>query len=86
VAGIVQIFWVLPMIKRWGRIWYIIGVAGTAILVGIWVITRIPENPITGRGGPISEIAIAIEVLQIVYIVTTLLIMSKEKVKGRYIK
>jgi hypothetical protein len=86
VAGIVQIFWVLPMIKRWGRIWYVIGVAGTAILIGIWVITRIPENPITGRGGPISEIAIAIEVLQIVYIVTTLLIISKEKVKGRYIK
>ena len=86
VTGIVQIFWVLPMIKRWGRIWYVIGVAGTAILIGIWVITRIPENPITGRGGPISEIAIAIEVLQIVYIVTTLLIISKEKVKGRYIK
>jgi hypothetical protein len=43
------------------------------------VITRIPDNPITGRGGPISEIAIAIEVLQIAYIVITVLIMSKEK-------
>jgi hypothetical protein len=67
------------MIKRWGGIWYVIGIVGTAILIGIWVITRIPDNPITGRGGPISEIAIAIEVLQIAYIVITVLIMSKEK-------
>jgi len=56
VAGILQLFWVLPMINRWGRIWYAIGIAGTVILIGIWVITRIPDNPITGRGGPVSEL------------------------------
>jgi hypothetical protein len=48
------------MIKRWGRIWYVVGIAGTVILIGLWVITRIPDNPITGRDGPISERAIAI--------------------------
>lgn len=27
-SGIAQIFWILPMIKRWGRIWYYVGIAG----------------------------------------------------------
>ena len=78
-AGILQLFWVLPMIKRWGRIWYAIGIAGTVILMGIWVITRIPDNPITGRGGPVSELAIATEVFQLGYIVLTAVIMAKEE-------
>lgn len=80
VAGILQLFWIIPMIKRWGRVWYAIGIAGTVILIGIWVITRIPDNPITGRGGPISEMAIAIEVFQIAYVVLTAVIMAKERV------
>jgi hypothetical protein len=79
VAGIAQIFWVLPMIKRWGKIWYAIGIAGTVVLIGIWVITRIPDNPITGRGGPISEMAIAVELFQIAYIVITAVILVKER-------
>jgi hypothetical protein len=80
VAGILQLFWIIPMIKRWGRVWYAIGIAGTIILIGMWVITRIPDNPITGRGGPISEMAIAIEVFQIAYVVLTAVIMAKERV------
>jgi hypothetical protein len=80
MAGILQLFWVLPMIKRWGRIWYAIGIAGTFILIGIWVITRIPDNPITGRGGPVGELAIATEVFQIAYVVLTAVIMAKERV------
>lgn len=80
VAGIAQLFWVLPMIKRWGKIWYIIGIVGTVILIGIWTITRIPDNPITGRGGPISEMAIATEVFQIAYVVITAVIIAKERV------
>ena len=68
IAGIAQLFWVLPMIKRWGKMWYAIGIAGTVILIGIWVITRVPDNPITGRGGPISEMAVAIA--------TTILLIS----------
>jgi hypothetical protein len=81
VGGIAQIFWVLPMIKRWGRIWYAIGIVGTVILIGLWVITRIPDNPITGRGGPINERAIAVEVFQIAYVAITVLIMAKERIR-----
>lgn len=81
VGGIAQIFWVLPMIKRWGRVWYAVGIAGTVILIGLWVITRVADNPITGRGGPISERAIAVEVFQIAYIIITALIIAKERIR-----
>jgi hypothetical protein len=66
------------MVKRWGRIWYYIGIAGTIILIIMWAITRMPGNPITGRGGPISEMAIAIEVFQIAFVIITGIIIAKE--------
>ena len=81
VAGIAQIFWVLSMVKRWGK-YGITGIAGTIILNIMWVITRMPGNPITGRGGPISEMAIAIEVFQIAYVIITGIIIAKER-RGR---
>src|SRR2546426_6847129 len=52
VGGIAQVFWIVPMIRRWGVLWHAIGIAGTAVLIALWAITRIPGNPITGRGGP----------------------------------
>ena len=79
ISGIAQIFWVIPMLKRWGRIWYFVGIGGTLILIIMWVITRVPENPITGRGGPISEMAIVIEIFQIAYIIITAIIILKER-------
>jgi hypothetical protein len=79
VSGIAQIFWVLPMVKRWGKMWYYIGIAGTIILIIMWAITRMPGNPITGRGGPISDMAIAIEVFQIAYVIITGIIIAKER-------
>jgi hypothetical protein len=82
VSGIAQIFWVLPMVKRWGKIWYYIGIAGTIILIIMWAITRMPGNPITGRGGPISDMAIAIQVFQIAYVIITGIIIAKER-RGR---
>jgi protocatechuate 3,4-dioxygenase beta subunit len=65
VGGIAQIFWIIPMVRRWGIPWYAIGIGGTIVFMAIWIITRVPGNPITGRGGPADNpIAIAIEVLQ----------------------
>jgi hypothetical protein len=51
VAGTVQLFWVLPIIRRWGLPWYYVGIGGTIVLMILYVITRMPDNPITGRGG-----------------------------------
>ena len=45
---------------------YYIGIVDTLILIILWAITRMPGNPITGRGGPLSEIGVAIQVFQIV--------------------
>jgi hypothetical protein len=83
VAGIAQIFWALPMVRRWGRIWYVMGIAGTAVLIMLWMVTRAP-NPITeGRALPINEIGVAIEVFQIAYIIITAIIIAKERGERR---
>ena len=79
ISGIAQIFWVIPMLKKWGKTWYYIGIAGTIILITIWAITRMPGNPITGRGGPIGETAIVTEIFQIAYIIITSIIIDKER-------
>ena len=68
------------MIKRWGEIWYSIGIAGTAIMVGLtgYVIVSILYDPITGRGG-IIETAIATEIFQISYVVLAVIILYSER-------
>jgi len=62
VGGIAQIFWVVPMIRKWGVVWYGTGLGGTIVFIAIWIITRIPDNFITGRGGQISDNGILTEV------------------------
>ena len=79
-AGIAQIFWALPMVKRWGRLWYYIGIGGTIILIILWAMTRLPNNPITGeRPFPINAMGITIEILQIAYIILTAMVIVKER-------
>lgn len=81
VGGVAQVFWVIPMIRRWGSIWYSIGIGGTAVFITLWVITRIPDNPITGRGGPVSQNAIIVETAQIAFLAITIAILAYEKRK-----
>jgi hypothetical protein len=38
VSGLAQIFWVIPVIKRWIKPWYYIGIGGTVILVIMYLI------------------------------------------------
>lgn len=45
----------------------------------MWAMTRMPGNPITGRGGPINEIGIAIQVFQIAYVVLSAIIIVRER-------
>jgi hypothetical protein len=69
VGGSAQVFWIIPMIRRWGIPWYAIGIGGTIVFMALWIITRMPGNPITGRGGPAGNpIAITIEVFQAAFI------------------
>ncbi len=87
VGGIAQVFWIIPILRQWGKTWYSIGIAGTVAFVLLWVITRIPNNPITGKRGPISEEAIIIQVFQIPFIILSLMILIKSiKVGNNKIK
>ena len=62
ISGLLQLFWVLPMVKRWGRIWNIIGFAVTAVLVGLtgYVVIESVGNPQSTPPG-VTELAVAIE-------------------------
>ena len=72
ISGLLQLFWVLPMVKRWGRIWNIIGFAGTAVLVGLtgYVVIESVGNPQSTPPG-VTELAVAIEIFQISYVIIT---------------
>jgi protocatechuate 3,4-dioxygenase beta subunit len=79
VGGIAQVFWIIPMIRRWGTPWYAIGIGGTAVFIALFFITRVPGNPITGRGGPVDNpVAITIEVMQAAFIGLAAAIMVYE--------
>jgi len=77
VGGIAQVFWVIPIIRQWGKIWYSIGIAGTAVFMLLWIITRLPENPITGRAGPISGEGMIIQIFQIAFIILSIILLIK---------
>ncbi len=78
-SGIAQIFWILPMIKRWGRIWYYVGIAGNIAFIILYVVTRVPGNPVTGRGGGTDIVDLTCEIAQVAYIIITALILIKER-------
>jgi heme/copper-type cytochrome/quinol oxidase subunit 1 len=37
VSGLAQIFWFVPYVRKWGRIWYTIGIVGTIALIVLFV-------------------------------------------------
>jgi hypothetical protein len=79
VAGIAQLFWVIPLIKRWGRIWYYMGIGGTIVLMILYVLTRLP-NPITnGRALTINGVGVATEIFQAAFIIITALVLMKQR-------
>ena len=69
ISGLAQLFWVIPVIKIWSKIWYYIGIGGTAILIILWIIA-VPHSGI-------SELEVAIELFQIVFIILCSIIIAK---------
>ncbi|HET7337508.1 MAG TPA: hypothetical protein VFJ23_06415 [Candidatus Nitrosotalea sp.] len=55
VGGILQVFWAVPVIKRWGKIWKIIGIAGTIIFIILWLSDRLHLLP--EGGGPPGHVS-----------------------------
>jgi hypothetical protein len=79
IAGITQLFWAVPIVKRWGRMWYYVGIGGTIFLMIFYIITRFP-NPITnGRAFSINSIGIAIEIFQAAFIIITIFTIVKQR-------
>jgi len=77
-SGIAQLFWIIPMIRRWGKVWYYIGIAGNIAFILLYLITRFPGNPINGRGGNADIIDLTCEFAQVAYIIITSIIIAKE--------
>jgi VIT1/CCC1 family predicted Fe2+/Mn2+ transporter len=78
IGGLAQLFWVVPTIRGWNKVWYYVGIGGTMAFILIWAITRFSGNPINGRGGSIGETAIVIEVFQIAFIALSIIILYKD--------
>ena len=78
-SGIAQLFWILPMLKRWGKSWYYVGIAGNVGFIILYVVTRFPGNPVNGRGGDVDAVDMTCELAQVAYIAITAVILAKEK-------
>jgi hypothetical protein len=82
VSGLAQVFWVIPVVKRWNNLWFYVGVTGTVILIIMWLIA------VPGSGHQVDTNQIAIEVLQIIFIICCILIIKERaalKVKKEHV-
>ena len=70
ISGLAQLFWVIPVIKKWSNIWYYIGIAGTIMLIILWIIA------VPARGLAVNELEVAIEFFQIVFIILCIIIIN----------
>ena len=73
VSGLAQVFWVIPIIKKWSNIWYYFGLGGTVVLIIMYLVA------VPGSGYPVSPLDIAIELFQIVFIILCIIIIMKGK-------
>jgi hypothetical protein len=71
VSGLAQIFWVIPVIKKWSKFWYYVGIGGTIILIIMYVIA------VPGSGYPVNELGASIVLFQIAFIILYSIIMIK---------
>lgn len=83
VGGILQVFCALPVIKGWNKIWYYVGIGGTAVLVILWFATHI-HGLTNGRG--LRGMTIPLEVAQLTFIGLSMMLLRKRSMvqKGRF--
>ena len=80
VSGLAQIFWVIPVINRWSKPWYYVGIGGTVILIIMYLIA------VPGSGYSVSQLDIAIELFQIAFIILCSIIIVKDRTTSRLYK
>ena len=69
--------WAIPILKRWSNLWYYIGIGGTVILIALFVIA------VPGRGLQVSAFEITIELVQIVFIISSIMIIRERTIKTK---
>jgi uncharacterized membrane protein YuzA (DUF378 family) len=80
ISGLTQIFWVIPVIKRWSKPWYYVGIGGTTILIIMYLVA------VPGSGYPVSHLDIAIELFQFAFIILCSIIIVKDRTTSRLYK
>ena len=70
VSGLAQLFWVIPVIKRWSKPWHYVEIGKTVVLIIMYIIA------VPGSGHPVAELDIAIELFQIVFIILCSVIIA----------
>lgn len=58
IGGLLQVFWAVPVIRHWGRVWQVVGIAGTAVFFALWYADRLhllPEGNLLGGERPSHE-------------------------------
>lgn len=73
VSGLAQVFWVIPVIKKWSNFWYYFGIGGNVILIIMYLIA------VPGSGYPVSPLDISIELFQIVFIILCIVVIMKDR-------
>ena len=77
VAGLAQIFWIVPVIGKWGKPWAHIGIGGTAVLIIMYLIA------VPGSGYPVQLLDTGIIFFQTLFIILYSIIVAKNKVQDR---
>jgi hypothetical protein len=73
VAGLAQIFWILPVVKKWGKPCTYVGIGGTAVLIIMYLIT------VPGSGYPVHLLDAGIIFFQILFIILYSIIVAKNR-------
>jgi hypothetical protein len=80
ISGLTQIFWVIPVIKRWSKPWYYVGIGGTTILIIMYLVA------VPGSGYPVSNLDIAIELFQFAFVILCSIIIVRDRTTSRLYK
>ena len=89
IGGIAQIFYALPLLRGRGRPWYYAGIIGTAILIILWIGTRIPCGRVLGGYTellPIDAVGIAVLIFQFAALLLSIRILQMESTPSKISK
>lgn len=77
VIGGAQLFWIIPLLLRWSKVrFYAAGIVCAVLASLFWIITNSPES-IIGVEAPYDDLSIFIEALQLIFIITSIMVVLR---------